>query len=291
MTGIAPGALARLPRPFIVAVITDRTPAGAVASMRQAALDGAHASEVNLPLYPLAGPSELAPVFAATGRPVYTTCRRADFMTVYGIPPQDLPAWSDDERIDRQLSMIAAGSCAIDIEMDTFDPHPAGEGGGLAASESPGPARELTREPAAVRRQSEAARHARSLGAEVLLSCHTGRPQAIDSLLEIGRLAVERGADLLKIVTPCAGTADLYAALEATRRMAACLPIPFTLVGAGPSGDLSRLIGVNFGSGWVIAQPALVPGGFHPQPLVSQARETIRLVPWRATTEETARCG
>ncbi|MFM9107295.1 MAG: type I 3-dehydroquinate dehydratase, partial [Chloroflexota bacterium] len=237
---VAPAAaLARLPRPFIVAVITDRTPEAAVSSMRAAALDGAHAFEVNLPLYPDAAPAALAPVFAATGRPAYTTCRRAAFMPVYGIAPADLPSWTDEERIDRQLAMLGAGSCAIDIEMDTFDPAPPPD---AAASREPGPPGELTRDPAAVRRQADAARAARAAGAEVFFSCHTGRPQTAESLIEIARLALERGADLLKIVTPCAVPAHLYAVLEASRRLAGRLPIPFTINGSGPAGDISRLI-------------------------------------------------
>ena len=284
----APAAMTDLPRPFIVAVITDRTTDGAISSMRAAALDGAHAFEINLPLYPLAAPGDLAALFAATGLPAYTTCRRAAFMPVYGIPAADLPAWSDEERMERQLAMIPAGSRAIDIEMDTFDPCPLPPE--AAVSPDSGPPGELTRDPGAIRRQAEAARAAKSAGASVFLSCHTGRPQTIDSLLAIARIAVERGADLLKIVTPCAAPAHLYDVLEASRRLAGRLPIPFTIIGAGPAGDLSRLIGVNFGCGWVIAQPALTPGGIHPQPLVSQAREVLRLMPWRAPAGESVSC-
>jgi hypothetical protein len=281
--------LTRLPRPFIVSVITDRSPAAGVAAIRTSALEGAHAFEINLPLYPAASPNDLASLFAATDRPVYTTCRRAAFMTVYGIPRADLPEWSDDERMDRQLAAVGQGSAAIDIEMDTFDPRPA-PSAGLSDHEaaSVGPACELTDDPAAIRRQRDVASAARNAGAEVAFSCHTGRPQTVDGLLAIAMSAVDRGADLLKIVTPCATTAHLFDVLEATRRMARGLPIPFVLVGSGKAGDISRLIGVNFGCSWVIAQPALTAGGFHAQPLVAHAREILRLMPWRAPAGEVA---
>lgn len=286
MTATATAALPRLSvlgRPFVVAVVTDRDAAAAEATMRLAALDGAAAFELNLPALPAATPDELRHLFAATGRPVYTTCRRRDFMTVYGIPREELPAWDDEERVARQLAAIPLGARAIDLEMDTFDPRPppppGGAGENLAGAGDPA---EFSEDPTAVARQRATAARARELGAETLFSCHTGRPQPVESLLAIAVAARQRGADLVKIVSPCRDAADLYAVLEATRRLAGCLDRPFTLIGSGPPGDLSRLIGVNFGAAWAIGQQTHRPGAFHPQPLVWQLRETIRLIPWRA---------
>ncbi|HEU5432887.1 MAG TPA: type I 3-dehydroquinate dehydratase [Thermomicrobiales bacterium] len=280
--------LTELAKPFIVAVVTDREPAAALATMRLAALEGAQAMELNLPLLADADAGALHELIAAASGSVYTSCRRREFMRVYGVDPTALPAWSDDERMERQLAAVAAGSRAIDIEMDTFDPRPAPPLGtaeaAVWAAEAGEPA-ELSLDPAAVARQAEIARAARGAGAEAIFSCHTGRPQTIDGLLRIARLAAVRGADLVKIVSPCATSADLYAVFEATRRLATCSPIPFTVIGAGPAGDLSRVVGVNFGACWAIGQLTLTPGGFHPQPLVAQLRETMRLIPWRAETE------
>ncbi|HEU0116883.1 MAG TPA: type I 3-dehydroquinate dehydratase [Thermomicrobiales bacterium] len=280
--------LTQLPRPFIVAVVTDRDPAAALATMRLAALEGAQAMELNLPLLADVNAGALRQTIAAAPGVVYTSCRRREFMRVYGVDPVDLPDWPDDERMARQLAAVAAGALAIDIEMDTFDPRPAPPLGSAEAADgatTPGDPAELSLDPVAVRRQTEIAREARAAGAEAIFSCHTGRPQSIDGLLRIARLAAARGADLVKIVSPCATSADLYAIFEATRRLAACSPIPYTLIGAGSAGDLSRIVGVNFGAGWAIGQLTLTPGGFHPQPLVAQLRETMRLIPWRAETE------
>jgi hypothetical protein len=242
--------------------------------------------ELNLPL--LTDVRALRDLIAAAPSVVYTSCRRREFMRVYGVDPATLPEWSDDERMARQLAAVEAGARAIDVEMDTFDPRPAPPLGSPEAADwaaTPGEPAELSLDPAAISRQTEAARAARAAGAEAIFSCHTGRPQSIDSLLRIARLAAERGADLVKIVSPCATSADLYAIFEATRRLAGCSPIPFTLIGSGPAGDLSRIVGVNFGACWAIGQLTLTPGGFHPQPLVAQLRETMRLIPWRAETE------
>lgn len=276
--------LTRLPRPFIVAVITDREPAAAIAEMRAAALDGAHAFEINLP--PLANATEdaLRSVFCAVERPVYTSCRRADFMTVYGLPRDEMPDWDDETRINRQLDAIRLGARAIDMEMDTFDPRPApplGTSASIAAASEAGEPFELTDNPPALARQQEVIAQAHDLGAEVVLSCHTGRPQRTEGLVSIGTEAVNRGADLLKIVTPCRDTGDLLEVFKASAALSGEIPIPFTLIGAGPAGQLSRSIGVNFGSSWAIGQRQFTPGGFHPQPLVAHLRETMRLIPWR----------
>ena len=284
--------LTNLPRPFIVAVVTDREPAAAVATMRLALLDGAHACEVNLPALGERDAGELAAVFAATAAPAYTTARRRDFMTVYGFAVDELPNWDDEARMERQLATVPLGARAIDIELDTFDPRPAPPLGSTEAAEfaaTVGPPAELSEEPAAVARQREAAARVRDLGAEALFSCHTGRPQPTESLVEIAAVARGRGADLVKIVTPCPTLSDLFAALDASARLARESPIPCTVVGAGAAGDISRVVGVNFGAAWAIGQQTLVPGGFHPQPLVAHLRETIRLIPWRA--EGAVRCG
>lgn len=276
--------LSQLSRPFIVCVITDTTTDAAIATMRLAHLDGADAYELNLPLLAASTFAQLCSVFTATNQPVYTSCRRREFLRVYGVDPQCLPAWNDFERMERQLSALKAGSVALDMELDCFDPHPAPAPGTLEAelvATTPGPPFELSESPAAVERQREVVAAAHAVGAEVIMSCHTGRPQNADALVRIAHIAVNRGADFVKIVSPCQQIRDLLALLEATSRLSAILPCPFTLIGSGFCGQLSRLIGPTLGSGWVLAQQSLKPGGFHEQPLVAQGRKVLQLIPWR----------
>ncbi len=273
--------LGSLGRPFIVAVITDRDVATAAETMRQALSDGADAFEVNLPTLSGASPASLAALLGAAPAPAYTSCRRRAFMTAYGLAEAEMPDWPDDERMERQLALVAAGSVAIDIELDTFDPRPAPPPGSAAAeafASSPGEPAEVTWSPTAIERQREVAATARSLGAQALFSCHTGRPQAVDGLLRIADAAVARGADLLKIVTPCRDRADLLAVLSATTRLAAELSIPFTLVGAGAAGGVTRIAGAAFGSAWLLGRPAGAAYGFAGQPLVGDLRRVVRLL-------------
>jgi hypothetical protein len=276
--------LAALARPFIVCVLTDRSVDAAVATMRLARLDGADAYELNLPLLLDSSPERLRALFTSAARPVYTSCRRRAFLRVYGVDPDQLPLWDDAERMARQLAALQLGSVAIDMELDCFDPRPApplGTAESAQVAELPGPPFELTDDPGAVTCQQQIIATAHAAGGDVILSCHTGRPQRSTDLVRIAWVAAARGADLVKIVTPCPQMSDLLDLFEATARLRIELPIPFTLVGAAACGSLSRTIGPTMGSGWVLAQQTFVPGGFHEQPLVAQAREILRLIPWR----------
>lgn len=276
--------LSALSRPFIVCVLTDRTVDETIATIRLALYEGADAYELNLPALKGVSLETIAPILTATDRPIYTSCRRADFMTVYGLSLRELPVWSEAVRMKRQLDALSLGSVAIDMEMDTFDPHPApplDSPEAAAFAQGRGEPAELTHDPAALARQREIIDAAHEAGAEVILSCHTGRPQSSDRLIALAKLALERGADLVKIVSPCPRLDDLLALFEATGQLKNLMPIPYTLLGSGETGSLSRTIGVTLGSGWALGQQALVPGGFHPQPLVAHLREILRLLPWR----------
>jgi hypothetical protein len=265
--------LTELPQPYIVAVATDRDLDATAATIALAAEQGAHAVELNLPALHDVANDDLRALIANAPIPIYTSCRRAPFMRVYGIDPDTLPYWTDAERMERQLEVITAGSCAIDIELDTFDPRPApilGTPEAARFASDTGPASELSDDPKAVKRQREIIERAHQLGASVIVSCHTGRPQTGAQLAEIAARAVERGGDLIKIVMPCRDRDDLRTLLRATSWLAASLPIPFVLIGAGPEGNPSRLLGPRFGSAWYITQTERKPGGFPDQPLIGE---------------------
>ncbi len=149
-----------------------------------------------------------------------------------------------------------------------------------------GPPAEFSDDLRAVERQWAVIEAAHAAGGEVILSCHTGRPQTASALVKLIACAEERGADLVKIVTPCLALTDLLAVFEATVATRARTAMPFTIAGAGPVGQLSRSLAGQFGASWAIGQLGLTPGGFHPQPLLAHLRETMRLLPWRFESEE-----
>ena len=279
--GTDPRTLDRLPRPFIVAVVTEPTVMTARRVMAAAARDGAGAFELNLPPLHDASRRDLAGLIVEAPAPVYVSCRRRAFMAVYGFSPDALPDWSDEERMERQLDAVELGAVALDMELDTFAPSPAlalGSPEAARAVEEPGPPFELTGDEAAVARQEAIVRAVRARGGQALLSCHTGRPQDLDGLLRIAEVAGGRGADLLKIVTPCRDAADLSVVLEASRSLARSGSVPFTMVGAGPAGRVSRWIGGAAGSSWLLARPRGASHAFADQPTVAELVVAVKAI-------------
>jgi hypothetical protein len=261
-----------LKAPFIVGVIYDDDVAAAVRTVRLGVRDGADAFELNLPRLGYPRAEALAPIFEATDRPIFTSCRRAPFTDVYGPSRHRSRPMTDDERIALQLEALAQGSAGIDMELDTFDPHPAPPPGDaiLAFAHRAGPPAEVTEHPAAVARQRAIIAQVHAQGRDVVMSCHTGRPLTATKALHLARLMAERGADMVKIVGVGFGLADVLELLQATVALRSVLSLPFTLMTVGPEARVGRFLGPLFGSAWAYGQ--VERGAFTTMPLVRELR-------------------
>lgn len=271
--------LDQLPRPFVVAVIAEPTVRQASQAIECAARDGADAFELNLPPLGDISWADLARTIDEAAGPVYVTCRRRAFLAIYGFEPAALPAWSEEERMARSLAAIDLGAVAMDVELDTFDPTPAPALGtseaALVAAEV-GPPYERSDDPAAVARQVAIVEAAHDRGGQVLMSCHTGRPQDVAGLRHIADSARARGADLFKIVMPCRGATDLAILREADDLLTSVTSMPFVLVGAGPAGRDSRSPGQLPNSAWLFARPPGASHSFPEHPLVADLVAAVR---------------
>jgi len=249
------GRLAELARPFLVVVVTDATVEAAAATMADATQAGADAFELNLPALHRE-PDEAVRYLLEQTRPVvYTSCRRAGFMRVYGI--DDAPPWNDEERMERQLAICAHGSAALDIELDAFD-EPCARGVSTAQS--------------AVDRQRDVAGRARAAGADVIYSCHSTLALNASAIVDTVELAAERGGTLAKIVTQAddelAAVEVLRGAVEASRRA----PLPATVVASGAAGRFTRVVGPAIAGGWMLCRPDSGEHVFGEQPMLRNAR-------------------
>ena len=253
--------LSELARPFVVAVVTERSLDAARGTVARAAAAGADAYELNLPLLRDAELERVSELLAGSPGPVYTSCRRSSFMPVYG--RGEVPTWSEDERMRRQLELLDRGSVAIDVELDAFDAVQP-----LGVSDSP----------AAVARQRETVAAAHDAGGEVIASCHTQTAVPRASVLRVAEVAQERGADLAKVVVPVGDASqalELLAAAVAIRERA--LP-PTTVIAAGAPGRFTRLVSPHLGRSWALCQERVEEGGFPEQPLVADARTALTIL-------------
>ena len=254
-------ALTSLDRPFVVCVLTDDSCASAAVTIARAAYAGADAFELNLPLLALEAGEAVRALVNSCGRPLYTSCRRAAFMRVYG--RGDVPNWSDDERMERQMELIAAGSVAIDIELDTFAEEP---NRGLALSRD------------AVARQAAIIEAVHARGAEVILSCHTRDTLTRSAIKEIAHVASARGADLVKIVCPVTSHHEALEVIAAAIDMRHMISVPATVIGMGRMGRYTRILSPVLAASWALCQQEFAVGGFSEQPLVKDAREALRVL-------------
>lgn len=256
-------------------MIYDDTVASAVRTVRKGTRDGANAFELNLPRLGYPPPEGLVPIFQATDRPIFTSCRRAPFTDVYGPSPHLPREMPDDERMVRQLDALAYGSAGIDMELDTFDPHPAPVPGSpemLTLSRSPGPPAEVTEQPAAIGRQRAIIDQVHTAGGEVVMSCHAARVLSRADAMRIAALMTSRGADLVKIVGVTRACEHVVDLLGTTLALKAVTHVPFSMMSVGGASRIGRFLGPMFGSSWAFGQARRSPGGFDQMPLVRELR-------------------
>jgi hypothetical protein len=273
--------LTELPRPFLCCVLLDdRSPDELIRTIRLAEAEGAHAFELDLQVLPPEArtPQALAPVFASTARPVFTVYRRFD----PSAPEPHRLAPDDDERIAAQVELVGHGSAGLDLELDSFDPQPGpwfGSDEGLRYSYDRGsPPREVSTNPEADRRQREVVDEVHRLGGEVILSTHALTRLPVEEAVRIGRLAQERGADIVKIVRLCTSYEDVAETLAATVALRSELAIPFVMMGMGEYGKLTRPLAPLLGSLLVFCRQTYSPGSFLDQPLIRSARAVLENV-------------
>jgi len=272
--------LCDLPRPFVVCVIYDDGISAAVRTIGAAERDGADAFELNLPRLGYPPAARLAPLFGATQKPIFTSCRRAPFTDVYGPCAHQSREMPEEDRMALQLDALAVGSAGIDMELDTFDPHPAPLPDGediVDYARRPGPPAEITEDAGAVARQQAVIDRVHASRREVVMSCHAARVLPVDDAIRVGRMMAARGADLAKVVGVSRGIDDVPDLLRANLALAAVLPIPFTLMCVGREARIGRFLAPLCGSAWAFGQAR--HGAFELMPLVRELRaafDTIR---------------
>ena len=132
---------------------------------------------------------------------------------------------TDDEIADGMLLAAKAGGTLIDVMGDLYCRHPD----------------ELTDDPAAVDRQKRLIDRLHETGAEVLMSSHVLRFTPAERVLEIAQAQVERGADVVKIVTGADSMEDQIENLRIVTMLKRELKKPFLYLSSGECSILRRI--------------------------------------------------
>lgn len=253
-------SLLKLRRPFVVGVVVEPTVARSREISASAFREGADAVELNLASL-RSGEAPRRGFFAGLRHPVYTSCRRAKFMGVYGARFASVPVLSDEERMERQLDWLSAGSAGLDIEADTF-----------AATRD-----EWTKTRDAVRGQRAIADATHRGRGAVIFSWHPPRtvkfPEAHRAALELRA----RGADFVKIVVRVRDAREALDAAHISLQLRDALDFPFVFLPIGPGAESVRPYMTAFGAAYLLARPSRGSNRLPAQPLVPRARALVDL--------------
>jgi hypothetical protein len=247
--------LVQLRRPFVVGIVVEGTASSAERAAASAFAEGADAVELNVsPLRDQTGPAR--DFFARLGGPIYTSFRRAGFLGLYGPRFGKLPFVPDDERMARQLALVATGAAGLDLEADTFAPHPD----------------EWTRDRKAIRRQGEVIDAVHRRRAAAIISWHPPHKLAFSEALRAARTLRDRGADFVKIVERVRSRAEALDSVAISLRLADEVDFPFIFLPLGPAAARFRPFMTAFGSAYLLARPSVGSNRLAAQPTVASAR-------------------
>ena len=246
----------RLKPPFVVAVVVEKSAFEAQRSLRAAFREGADAAELNLaPLTSM--PRRLF----SSARPIYTSCRRAAFMGIYGAAFAKLPVLNDEARMERQLAALELGSAGLDIEADTF-----------AQS-----ADEWSQVRRAVVRQQRLSELTRRQGCTTIFSWHPPRKLTLPEARRRARLLRDRGADFVKIVEVVRSREEALDSLRISLTLREELNFPFVFLALGREAVRFRPLMTRLGSAYLLARPSRGANRLPAQPTIATARAVLAI--------------
>ena len=171
----------------------------------------------------------------------------------------------DDARQKHLLAGAEAGADVIDVIGDLYAPAP----------------RELTMDPAAVKRQKALIRKIHAKGAHVLISSHMPKEaltaeEVLDHLL----IQRDRGADILKIVVRCDSDAEFTESVRTMMLLHRKLDRPFIYLAGGRFGRAVRYLGPKLGVAVEFAVHDYDARGNYTQPTIRSFRQVIDNFHW-----------
>ena len=280
-------SFANQPDPLIVSVIKEHTRLEAIAAIRDSYFDGAHGYDLHVsfldPEYRTV--EHMKSIIAAAGsQPVLALNYNVGFE---GYVPV-----SDEERAEKLLLAVEAGAACIDMQGCLFDE--ASRSGlsdpqNLIDKNLPFVAvnpKEITFDPVAVEKQKELIKKVHDMGAEVLMSVHTGVVMTAEQILSMAKEMEKRGIDILKVVTPSRGLEDNIECLKANMLMQRELKIKTHHHCNGAYGKMTRLIAPMFGAHLIFTNQSYTPVSDMTQPLLRTTVDIYRHAEWRLPEED-----
>lgn len=235
--------------PMPVGVIRERNVKDAIAYIKNSEAIGAKGFDLHLDALDeeFRTAEEIKKIVDATDFPILALTYNNGY---FG--PLDM---NEDERTSLLMTAAEAGCSAVDLQGYSFETRAKTEfvdseyaSGDLEFLKDLMP-REVTLNPEIVKKQKAFIDEVHKKGAEVLMSMHFGKHLKADQLKALARLGHDvKGADIIKLVTPCTTEEELADVLYSTVILKRDLGFPFSYHASGKKGYITRSICPALGS-------------------------------------------
>ena len=263
----------QLRRPFVVGVLRGRSADDDIANILNSEADGADAFDLHLHWLPENQRDEntLRRIFSSTQKPTLALFYREG-------TPFNIPAASEEKRIEGLLRALECGAAGVDIQADYFDPDPKASLAGSDLAFAKRDVAEVTIKPEAVEKQKELIGRIHSMGKEVLLSAHVLTRLSTEEAVSLALEMEKREPDIIKIVSTCADddydhAIEMLATINELKKR---LHTPFVYLGTGRAGRLTRITGAMIGNCLVFANQRYETNSTPTQPLIRSAVTILR---------------
>ncbi len=238
--------------PLLTATVQDPTPEEMICTIKNALYDGADAFSIQLEFLKKEYHTEacLRDIFSnCDNKPIYITSYRSYENT----------GMTDDECAQLLLLGLQCGATLCDVMGDLYHPEP----------------HELTFTADAVEKQKALIHKIHELGGEVLISSHLHAFFHENEILRYAAAQIERGADIVKIVSFAQNEEQMIADFNIIHRLKKELKKPFLFLANGAYSQLIRQLGPVFGVCMYLCVQQYRPYNYKEQPQL-RAMKTLR---------------
>lgn len=229
-------SLAKLSSPVLAGVVREKTPAAAIAEMKNCLFHGAKMIDLHLSCLESTDVKILHQIISASRLPVLAL----NYNRLYDWSDACIP---EEERIESFRRAVEAGAAGIDLQGYSFHAPSAkeffGENKYSFTRDNP---REVITDESIIAKQCELIEWTHTKGSEVLLSCHPGVPMTCEQVVDLALFMEKRNPDIIKIVTPALNEEQMLESLKAMLTLKKEVRTPVSYHASGAAGAITRVL-------------------------------------------------
>lgn len=155
---------------------------------------------------------------------------------------------TEEERIESFYTAVRAGVAGVDMQGYSFHlPSKDNFCGEDKYSFTKNNPKEVVTDSEIISKQCEFIENVHSMGAEVLLSCHTGVAMKSEQIIELALFLEKRNPDILKIVTPANNEEEMVESVKTMLLLKKEVKTPVSYHASGSFGGLTRILNPALG--------------------------------------------